>query len=261
MEKLLHQMEKKITFLHEELKSKNTIITLLLENAVKLKDNENRSIHSNNDVKISQSEENNNKATQSIETVEREITLTLPVNIIANDSYTRSRKSNQHYTGNKSSNLNDTITSQNKGGTNRKKTLIVGDSIAKNIEGWRLNKRMKSSVAVKSITGATTKGMKHHIKGCSKDISPDSIILHVGTNNLKNKESVEDITNDIMDMAIFITKEKSMNSLLKRRCDEEKICFVDNTNINVGMLNNSGLHLNERGTTRLVNNFCFSLAK
>ena len=124
-------------------------------------------------------------------------------------------------------------------------------------------------------------GMKHDIKGCLEDNSPDSIILHVGTNNLKNKESVEDIANDIMDIAIFIRNEKTnvfvsgltvrndrlndkgknVNSLLKRRCDEEKICFVDNTNINVGMLNNSGLHLNERGTTRLVNNFCFSLAK
>ena len=56
-------------------------------------------------------------------------------------------------------------------------------------------------------------------------------------------------------------KGKSVSSLLKCRCDKEKICFADNTNINVGMLNNSGLHLNERGTTRLVNNFCFSLAK
>ena len=57
MEKRLHQMEKEITFLHEELKSKNTITTLLLESVVKLKDNhnnENRSIHSNNDVKITQ---------------------------------------------------------------------------------------------------------------------------------------------------------------------------------------------------------------
>ena len=43
-----------------------------------------------------------------------------------------------------------------------------------------------------------------------------------------------------------------MDSLLKRRCDEEKICFVDNTNINVGMLNNSSVHSNERETTRLV---------
>ena len=177
--------------------------------------------------------------------------------------------------------MNDTVTSQNKGGTNRKKTLIVGDSIVKNIERWRLDKRMKSSVAVKSIPVATTKGIKHHIKGCLEDNSCDSIILHVGTNNLKNKESVEDIADDIMDVAIFIWNEKtnvfvpgltvgsdrlndkgkSVNSLLKCRCDKEKICFADNTNINVGMLNNSGLHLNERGTTRLVNNFCFSLAK
>ena len=47
-------MEKEITFQYEEQKSKKTIITLLLENAVKLKDNhnnENRSINSNNDVK------------------------------------------------------------------------------------------------------------------------------------------------------------------------------------------------------------------
>ena len=91
-------MEKEITFLHDELKSKNTIITVLLENVVKLKDsnNENRSIHSNIDIKTTESDENYNKSTQSIETVEREITLTEPLKIIANDSDTRSRKSNQH---------------------------------------------------------------------------------------------------------------------------------------------------------------------
>ena len=134
---------------------------------------------------------------------------------------------------------------------------------------------MKSSFAVKSIPGATTKGMKHHVKRCSEDNFPDSIIFHVGTNNLKNKESVEDIVNDILDVAISIRNEKNNvfvsgltarndrlndkrkneNSLLKRKCDEEEIYFVDNTNINLGMLSNSGLNLNERGTTRLVNNF------
>ena len=66
---------------------------------------------------------------------------------------------------------------------------------------------MKSSVAVKSIPGATTKGMKHHIKGCLEGNSPDSIILHVGTNNLRNKESAEDIANDIMDAVIFLRSE------------------------------------------------------
>ena len=54
-------MEKETAFLHEELKSKNNIITLLLENVVKHKDNhnnENWSIHSNNYVRITKSEEN-----------------------------------------------------------------------------------------------------------------------------------------------------------------------------------------------------------
>ena len=78
------------------------------------------------------------------------------------------------------------------------------------MEGWRLNKRMRSSAAVKSIPGATAKGMKHHVKGCLEGNSLDSIILHVGTNNLKNKESVEDIANDIMDTGIFIRNEKKM---------------------------------------------------
>ena len=69
--------------------------------------------------------------------------------------------------------------------------------------------------------------------------------------NEKNNVSVSGITvrNDTLN-----EKGKSVNSLLKRRCDEEKICFVDNTNINVGMLNNSGLHLSKYGTTLLVNN-------
>ena len=56
-------------------------------------------------------------------------------------------------------------------------------------------------------------------------------------------------------------KGKNVNSLLKRKCGDEKICLVDNTKVPVSMLKNSGLHLNERRTTHLVNNFCFSLAK
>ena len=164
-------------------------------------------MHSNNNVKTTQQEENNNKSTQSIETVE--IMSTKRLNIIVNDSDTRSRKSNRYYTGGKSSNLNDTVTSQNKGGTDEKKTLIVGDSNVKNIEGWKLNKRMKSSVTVKSIPGVTTKDMKHHIKGCLEDNSVDSIILHVETNNLKNKESVEDIANDVKNTAMLIRNEKT----------------------------------------------------
>ena len=52
----------------------------------------------------------------------------------------------------------------------------------------------------------------------------------------------------------FNDKGKNANRLLKRRCEVGKKAFVDNSNITVSMLNHSGLHLNERGTTRLVNN-------
>ena len=50
--------------------------------------------------------------------------------------------------------------------------------------GVETQQENESSVAVKSIPDAATKGMKHHIKGCLEDNSSDSIILQVGTNNL-----------------------------------------------------------------------------
>ena len=43
----------------------------------------------------------------------------------------------------------------------KKKTLIVGDSIVKRIDGWRLSKRMRSTVSAGSIPGATTIQIKH----------------------------------------------------------------------------------------------------
>ena len=105
---------------------------------------------------------------------------------------------------------------------------------------------------------------------------------HFGKNNLKNNESAEHIATDIMNLAISVKNEKktvvvsgisvrndkfndkgeNVNPLLKRICKVEKIVFVDNSDITVvSMLNHSELHLNERGTTRLVNNLCSTFAK
>ena len=246
-----------------------------------------RNIHSNHDIGNTQPEKNI-KTAKSVETKEREVTSGEQLNIILNEgnhlNNTASHKSNHAKTGKKSFDRNNSAnhTSQYEGDTNnRKRTLIIGDSIVKNIEGWRLNKRMKSTVHVKSIPGATTKGMKHHVRGCLEDNSPDTAIIHFGTNNLKNNESAEDIATDIMNLEISVKNEKktvvvsditvrndkfndkgkNVNRLLKRRCEVEKIVFVDNSNITISTLNHSGLHLNERGTTRLVNNLYSTLAK
>ena len=63
------------------------------------------------------------------------------------------------------------------------KNPIVDDSIIKNFEGWRLNKRITSQVPIKPTLRATMKGMIYHVKACLQDTSaPKTIILHLGTN-------------------------------------------------------------------------------
>ena len=105
--------------------------------------------------------------------------------------------------------------SQNESSTiSRKRAVIIGDSIVKNIEGWRLNKRVKSTVAVKSIPGAITKGTKHQVRGCLEDNFPNTAILHFGTSNLKNDENAEDTVTYIMNLAISVKNEnKNCRSL------------------------------------------------
>ena len=64
---------------------------------------------------------------------------------------------------------------------------------------------------------------------------------------------------------LVITKDKlnkkgnEVNELLKNKCGIRQLSFIDNKNISLGMLNESWIHLNEYGTTRLVNNFCYSM--
>ena len=65
------------------------------------------------------------------------------------------------------------------------------------------------------------------------------------------------IRNDKLDK-----KRKEVNDYIKKQCLTNHLFFIDDENINLGMLNKSGLHLNENGMVkRLVNNFCFSMTK
>jgi len=101
-----------------------------------------------------------------------------------------------------------------------KRMLILGDSIVKYVDGWRLNKRMKSSVSVRSVSGASSRGMEYHVKGCIVDDTPDSIILHFGTNSLKEKnETAETIADNIVNVAESVKEDVSeifVSSLTKR---------------------------------------------
>ena len=138
---------------------------------------------------------------------------------------------------------------------------------------------MRSTVSVRSIPGATTKGMIHHVIGHLEDTSPDFIILHHGTNYLISNSTSEEIGDKILNLAASINTSKNqvfiyglvirkdklnkkgneVNELLNYKCGIRQLSFIDNKNISLGMLNKSGLHLNEYDTMRLVNNFCISM--
>ena len=83
-----------------------------------------------------------------------------------------------------------------------KKTKILGDSIIKNVDHWRLNRRMKPIVLIYSISGAITKAVTHHVIGCLQDKSPDTMLLHHGTNDLRNEESAKKIASNIINVAL-----------------------------------------------------------
>ena len=56
------------------------------------------------------------------------------------------------------------------------KNSVLKKTIILNVDGWTLNRRMKSMVSVCSIFGATSKAMKHHIMRCLEDQSPNAIL-------------------------------------------------------------------------------------
>ena len=69
----------------------------------------------------------------------------------SNHAETRDKSLNKNYKG--------YYTSQDKGGTkNRNRALIRGDSIVKNVEGWRPSKRIKSTVFCKIDSWCNNEG-------------------------------------------------------------------------------------------------------
>ena len=88
-------------------------------------------------------------------------------------------------------------------------TRNLGDSISKNVDGWRLNRRMKFIASVRSISGATIMAMTHYIMGYLEDEFPDAMLLHHGTNDLRNEESAEKIESNIINVVLSAKSKKN----------------------------------------------------
>ena len=122
--------------------------------------------------------------------------------------------------------------------------------------------------------------MKDYKKPCTRKENPDHIILHVGTNDLSSDNSLEGFGKLIVDLAKMIlinrkfhdnrkvtisgiiprndewnNKAELVNNHLKKMCKSANIDFIDNNkNFNPKKhLNNSKLHLNDKGSYKLSN--------
>ena len=100
-------------------------------------------------------------------------------------------------------------------------------------------------------------------------------ILEGGTNDLPTIKSPKEITNEIIELvtdlkttendvivsSIITRNDKhnatgtKVNELLKIKCSELSLGFIDKSNIGIKHLNNSGMHLNHLGIKALANKF------
>ena len=124
----------------------------------------------------------------------------------------------------------------------------------KHLNPRQLQKGINRIVAIKIFPGAGIDDMVHYVRP-TVSTRPDEIILHIGTNDLKNKspetfvESVVNLGNSIKrenneiklilsstinrsDDAFLEQKVKQYNELLVDLCTTNKWDLIDNNNIN-----------------------------
>ena len=86
-------------------------------------------------------------------------------------------------------------------------TSILGDSMVKDVKGWEISDE-QHKVVVKSFSGATTKHMETYVKP-SLEQSPDSIVLHCGTNDLKKIKEPQQIARNVINLAVSMKSDSN----------------------------------------------------
>ena len=143
--------------------------------------------------------------------------------------------------------------------------------MTKYIPAHKLGRSTNDRVTSKSFSGAKCKDMKHYIMS-TLEKKPDEIILHVGTNDLKTS-SAKTIVKDIVALTDFVVKGspstkvtiselimrtdddalnhkiQHVNTLLRQNCAAANIPLIEHSDINNDCLNQSGVHLNKKGTS------------
>ena len=148
---------------------------------------------------------------------------------------------------------------------------IIGDSLLNDIHERGMNKDENIKVKIRKYPGASSIDILDHIKPSLRK-AQEQIIIHAGTNDISNntnylknvkkivklvKETCKDTKlsfssvicrSDVKDIADTIN---TTNSHLQNYCKQQNVGFIDSGNIKKSDLNPKGLHLHERGSSKL----------
>ena len=166
---------------------------------------------------------------------------------------------------------NKTLPNDNIGKGDRKKVIILGDSLLNDINENGLSKRLK----VVNKPGTTSERLLLQNLDNLIKYQPESVIIHVGTNDLTNgtnmlnnaKKIVKELTTKLPKVKIafseLITRKDKKNldknvtetnKRLKNYCRQKDIGYIDNSNITEDSLGIKKLHLNRKGNSFLAKN-------
>ena len=81
-------------------------------------------------------------------------------------------------------------------------TAILGNSIVKDLKGWKLSDE-KNKVVVKHFSGTKTKDMESYIISTLEQ-NPETIIIDSGSNDLKRDSSPEEIVRYITNLTTSV---------------------------------------------------------
>ena len=159
-----------------------------------------------------------------------------------------------------------------------KKVLVIGDSMVKHIDRVKIERAAGCQSVVHSYSGARVEQISSKIKEYwSEGEQYDTVLLHVGTNNLASEEpeevasKMDGLIKDLKDHAKKIaissvikrydnrvpaSKITRFNNVVKNLCMKHNTIFLDNDHIDRSLLNRSNLHLNQQGDRVLGNVFC-----
>ena len=151
--------------------------------------------------------------------------------------------------------------------------------MVKKVNGFYLTKNIKHKFLVKArpFSLAKTRCMYDHAKPTIRELNPEDIILHVGTNDLNSEKSASQISKSILDLvnslknetnAIHVSLIVSRNDHLNNKVNEVNSCLINicqQWNIKIinhtdtidlsKHLNESLFHLNRYGAIEFANNF------